>query len=88
MWCYNVLNFLCLVVFETPHQEIALDSPNHYKKKEKRKKREKSLEHSSLPVSVTVVFSVSFYCDIFYFDPVLLFLPTNHTTLGLLFFFM
>lgn len=34
VWCYDVLNFKCLV-FDTPHQEIALDSPNHYKKKKK-----------------------------------------------------
>lgn len=65
VWCYNVLNFLCLVVFETPHQEIALDSPNHYKIEKKRKKREKASNTRSLPVSVIVVllspFTVTFF---------------------------
>lgn len=91
VWCYNVINFLCLVVFETPHQEIALNSPNHYKTKKwikKEKRGKKALNTRSLPVSVIVVFFVFFYCDVFFYvDPVSLFLPTNHTTLGLLIFF-
>lgn len=76
VWCYNVLNFLCLVVFEPPSgncTRLPESLQNKIKKNEKIKKEGNTSNTRSLPVGVIVVSFVSFYCDVFYFEPVLLF---------------
>lgn len=55
VWCYHVFNFLCLV-FETPHQEIALYSPNHYKLKNEFKKKEGKVLNTPCQCCIFVFF--------------------------------
>lgn len=71
---------------KTPLQKNCTRLPESLRNKKKELKKEGKAPRT-LPVSIIVVF-VSFYCDVFYFDPVfVIILPANHTTLGLLILF-